>query len=280
MEQSTYVQARWSQLPVVGAPRVAHVEVSASGLTISGTASIAEQAFVVHRSIDVAGKHARVPAGSPVSILGTSSGSVVVEVATGFVSPARVELAVPCEAFGLSGVETVAAGPPFARPRDKTLALHTKPGGPVAFSFTAAPKDAWVWLGTDGAFVHVAGGHVPWRTNTDRTSFVFDGWVRAGSVERVEEIDRDWDSGCELMDLVDSCVHTRAARDAVVRSSPKGPAIGSLAAGTAVEVLEKQDGASSFRLPNRELVGSFFIADEDLTTKCQPIDPDDGCPCP
>lgn len=280
VEKSTYVHVRWSQLPVIGGARVAHVEASAGGLTIAGSASIAEQAFVVHRSIEIAGNHARIPAGSRVSILGTSGSSIVVEVATGFTAPTRVEVGAPCEAFGLASVETVAAGPPFALPNDRTLALHTTPGGPVAFSFTPDAKDAWVWLGTDGDFVHVAGGHIPWRTNTDRTSFVFDGWVRASSVKRVEEIERDWDSGCEPMDLVDSCGHKHAARDAVVRSSPKGPAIGSIAHGSPVDVLEKRDGFTSFRLPNQEIVGAFFLADEDLAAECQDVDPDDGCPCP
>lgn len=228
----TYTHVVWSGLPLVGGSLVVPVTVSASGLAIEGRASIAEQQFIVKRSIEVVGTALRIPAGAPVSILGTTGGQIAISVPTSFAAPARIETTAPCDAFGHASVETVRSGPPYARPRSRSIALHAAPGGDVVFAFAPHETDSWVWLGEQGSMVHVLGGHYAWRKNTDRTSLVFDGWVRASDVEKVDSIDSDWDSGCDPPDTMDTCGPAYAARDANVVATPKGPTVGALAKGS------------------------------------------------
>lgn len=284
VERTTYTHVFWSKLPALGAERVAYVAAGAGGLWIHGTASLAGQEFMVKRSIDIAGKHLRIPAGSLVSVAGTAGSSVVIEAPTSFAAPRSVEAAIACDAFGRAESEAVPSGPPFARPRAKTITLRASPGGPAVLTFAPQTNDAWVWLAHDGDFVHVAGGHVAWRTIADRTSVLFDGWVAAREVEKLDAIDHDWDTGCEPTDLHDSCRDTYAARETIVRAAPNGAEIGALTAGSEVIVTAKRDGYAAIRLTNDEIVApkgaSFWVPESDISNDCKVLPPEDGCPCP
>jgi hypothetical protein len=284
VERPTYTHVAWSQFPVLGAPRVAHVAASANGLLIEGTASFDQQEFVVKRSIDVVGKTVRIPRGARVSLLGTTNGLVAISAETRFAAPATVEATVACDVFGYEQPELVRAGPPYARPKRRSIALRATRGGPTVFAFAPRDGDAWTWLERDGDWVHVLGGHFAWRKFADRTSVLFDGWVAASDVERVDQLDFDWDTGCEPPDIMDTCGPAYAVRDATVLASPKGPAIGTLAHGSHLKPLEKRDGFTAFEMHNREIVApkgsQFWLADADVSTGCSGLGFDDGCPCP
>ncbi|MGZ3452921.1 MAG: hypothetical protein ACXVEF_25160 [Polyangiales bacterium] len=282
VERSTYTRVRWSRLPLLGGG-YAWVEASAAGLRVEGHAALEGQAFTVRRSIEIAGPHARIPAGSIVSILGTAGSNVVVSVPTGFAAPAHAEVAIACGDLGRAQTESMPAGPPFAKARAKPIRLRSSVSGPTVLTFEPRANDAWVWLDRQGDFVHVRGGHFAWRKWADRTSFVFDGWVAIDDVAKVEAIDNDWDSGCDPVDLHDSCPRVWAAHDAVVRASPHGAAVGILVRSAEVVTLEKRDGFTAFHLPNEEIVPpkgtQFWIADADLQSGCSGATLDDGCPC-
>jgi hypothetical protein len=284
VERTTYAHAFWSHLPLLGGERRAFVAAGAGGLWINGTASLVEQEFMVTRSIEIAGKHLRIPAGSLVSIAGTTGANVVVEARTRFAAPKTIEAAIPCDALGRAPIEAAPTGPPYARPKANQIALRASAKGPALFTFTPDPTDAWVWLGEEGDYVHVAGGHFAWRKIADRTSLVFDGWVDRSEVTRASAIDRDWDTGCDPMDINDTCRDTYAARETTVRSAPNGAAIGLLMPGAHVIVTERRDGFAAIALPNKEIVppkgSSFWVAEKDISNDCKLLSPDDGCPCP
>jgi hypothetical protein len=281
----------WSELPALGEVRVARVALRGEGIRVAGWASLVGQEMEVRDRLEIVPDHVWVPRGARVEVLGTREGAVVVAAATHFERPAFVEVAAPCGAFGAARATTRApAGPPYALATGKTVELRATPGGPIVFTFAPRPTTAWVWLDRRGDYAHLAGGQPAEVSALDgETGLLFDGWVRADEVRRVEALDGgDGSSGYDPADLVDQCPIDRAGRDAPLfaGAAPGGAPIGSVDHGTALELGEHRGGFVAVTTRNHVVVPApgqrFWIREGDVEVGCaSPVDDGDGCPsCP
>jgi len=277
----------WRALPDRRAKPVAHVDVAGEGLHISGWAPIDKERFELKAQIDVVPGSIWIPAGGRVSVLGLRNDRVVVSAPPGLESPERVEGETDCGAFGQPHASSKAiVGPPFAAATAKHLALRAGARGDVVLEMK--PKDGalFVWLEEKDGRVHLRGGPPPWAPVLSDEAFVFDGWVVASEVRRVEKLpeteDRD-DGGCGILDTEDACPISRFKKGAALfvgREAEKQ--IGSIDADAPIDLGERRGEYIAVRTHNQVLrppAGELFWARlEDVDPSCSGSD-DNGCPC-
>jgi hypothetical protein len=286
--QRSYAQVQWSDLPVLGEAPVARISVRGEGLLLNGWASLKGQEFNVRQSIPLVAGHLWVPAGGRVTLLGTSGPSVAIASATPFAAPTSVEALIPCERLGAVHETTrVAAGPPYAIPLGRNIALRSGPKGAVIFSFDPGPNALFVWRGSEGGYAHIAGGQPPWQSALSDTSLLFDGWVADADVRRAETESEDRDSGCCLLDQNDQCPLDGPLSDApfYVGAASSGPLpgaapIGTVAKGTALRLGEVRGDLVAFNTMNDVVSpppNQRFWVRRDAVGR-DPKAPLDGCP--
>ena len=282
------MQATWSGLPVVGHGEWAEVSVRGEGIRIGGWASLTTQRFETRVSVDFVPGHVWIPAGAPVAIVGTNGSHVVISASTPFLAPASVEVPVDCAELGHHTTTVrVAAGPPYAVAIGGHVDLRDGPRGNIVFSFQAASGSAWVWLGTQNGYVHIAGGQPPSQSALSDTPLVFDGWVDATTVKRANEIEEDRDSGCDILDSRDACPGVVVVRNTSLYAgtSAGGDPVGTLERGTSVELGAHKDGFVAITTPNRVILPRpkqlFWVRESDVDVTCASTVELDGCPpCP
>lgn len=280
------VSIRWSDLPILGAARVAKVTASGEGMTVRGWASFEEERFELRSNAPIVRGHVWVPAGAQVEVLGTSGGDVVVQVPTPFAQPRSLEVATECGAFGSSPSRArVPIGPPFARPRARLLELRASPGGPVVFAFEPAPDAAFVLFGRSGESAHIAGGQAPWIQVLDEEALLIDGWVDRAQIRATDTLEEsvDRDGGCGVLDSVDSCGSAFVTMPTPLHVGVGAPTeiIGELS-GT-VTTLGRSGEFIAVTTPNSPILAPlgarFWVLASAVTEDCTAA-MDNGCPCP
>lgn len=230
-------------------------------MTVRGWASLEGERFELRSTIPIVRGHVWVPAGAQVEVLGTTGEDVVVHVPTPFAEPRSIEATAACGAFGASSARArVPTGPPFARPRGDLVELRASPSGRVVFAFKPQP-DAWfVLFGRSGESAHIAGGPAPWIQVLDEEALLLDGWVDGAKMSAAESLDDagDRDSGCGILDSMDSCGSTLVAVPTQLY----------LGVDTGVEIVGELGG----RVTTHERSGEFVA----VTTANAPIQPPPG----
>ena len=272
---------------MLGDVPLAKVVVHGEGLTIDGWASLAGQEFYVRRAVALVPGHLWVPPGGRVSVLGTSGPTIAISVDTPFAAPRSVEALSSCDLFGARDETTrAAAGPPYAIPTGRGVALRSGPRGAVVFSFAPEATSLWVWLGSQGGYTHIAGGQPPWQVALGDTPLLFDGWVTDAEVRRTDQEPGDRDSGCGITDVNDQCPCDLPLHDApfYVAALPGAEPIGTVAKGTALSLGEQRGELVAFTTVNRVVIPppgqQFWIRREDAR-RAGVVPMSDGCPaCP
>jgi hypothetical protein len=279
---------RWTSLPVIGRGQFARVEAHGEGIRMGGWASLDKQEFEERDQIDIVKDHVWIPAGAAVSIVGTSGAQIVISVKTPFIAPSVIEAAIDCDHLGrLKATVRVPAGPPYAVADEGRVDLRESPHGKIVFSFEAAAKSAWVWLGAKDGYVHIAGGQPPWDSALSGTPLLFDGWVEETRVRKSTDLGEDRDSGCDVPDTLDQCPNDVVVRDVplYLGVTPGGDPVGTLERGTAIDLGERRSGFVAVSTRNRlitPLGGQlFWVHETDLGKGCLSTNDLDGCPpCP
>jgi hypothetical protein len=287
VDRAGFVRTVWSELPLLGAARWARVDVRGEGLHLRGWASLDGREFEVKDRVDVVPGHVWVPSGATAEILGTSGDRVVIAVRTPFSSPSSLEVATSCDRLGRgSSSVPVAAGPPFAVATRGRIDLRASPGGPVVLSFDVGSDDAWVWIDRRGDHVRIAGGQPAWMRWPRYAALLFDGWVSADQVDRIEAVEEWNDSGCHPVDLWDRCPLPSVVRDAPVwaGASPGGEPVGTLERGAPIDIVARRSDFVAFELHNRLIMAPegmmFWLRAADVDVGCgRPgREDEDGCP--
>lgn len=294
VERPSAMQATWSALPLVGAPRRAKVELRGRGLRLTGWADLEGREFSLRRRVDIVKDHLWAPPETPVEIVGTSGARVVVAVRTPFRQPEQVEAWTTCDDLIRStdsegpAPDAAADGVAVARPKTGRVDLRSAPGGPVLLSFEVWPDWQGVaWLEESGGHARIAGGRTVWTGQAEAATILFDGWASTEQVAKVPKRELDRDSGCHPLDDVDACPVPRALREATfsVGVAPGGAAIGVVEQGAALVLGERRSAHVAFEVPGKVVVAPkgkrFWMLEEDVDRGCGAPENaalEDGCP--
>jgi hypothetical protein len=279
------VDARWSELPVLGTSSMAKVVAMGEGMGVVGWASLEDQWFELQSSLPIVRGRVWIPSGSAAQILGTSGANLALRLRTPFRAPSSIELLAPCEAIGSSTQSPrLPSGPPFAIPRG-WVDLRPEPNGPVVFSFEPSPEQAFVLFERRSGAAHISVTESPWPRSPGTAAVLVDGWVDESKIDVRSELDRPMDmddGGCGLLDSNDSCSAARVIDPTplFVGHDPGGAPIGSVSGFVTVGERSGDFAAvttanSVFQPPPGQ---RFWVKASEIHEDCFAVE-DTGCPC-
>lgn len=181
IEDSRDVAATWSELPPIGAPARAAIELGGQKLLrVHAYASLAGRGFQLRTRGYAVREHLWIDWGYPVELLGTDHGELVVRRLTGFTRPPFVEARVACDVVAW---ERTAFLEPYAaeddgdllQPSVGSLAIYTAPSGSPFIEIVPSDRGFAFWeRERRDRWVHV---------RSHFGGFGIDGWVHEGDVK-------------------------------------------------------------------------------------------------
>ncbi|MFO0614646.1 MAG: hypothetical protein U0414_18820 [Polyangiaceae bacterium] len=286
VERRDLADVEWLELPVLGAPPIARVRVTADGAVIEGFASIEDERFELRSILPVVRGHVWVPTGAKVELLGTTGGALAVRVPTPFEAPKSLELTAECDAFGSPrAVTRVPTGPPFARSLVRSLDLRSAPDGPVVFSFVPRADAAFVLFERRGSAAHIAGGVPPWVADLGDETLLFDGWVDGAQIHATDTHAEgpDTDDACSVLDVADVCGGHRVSMPSTlyVGMAPDLEVAGEIDGSVLMD--ERVGDFVSVSTPNRAIQppkgARFWVRAVAVDDPCIDGSDEAGCPC-